>query len=95
MPVLSQDLVQANLSINREEVKRRLLSGETLLTEEQYKLLHDVLGLIESVNDVAEELLELGAVPDELLQDGRRAKFSCKATKDAGLEVGEIEWIDN
>ena len=51
MPVLSQDLVQANLSINREEVKRRLLSGETLLTDTPDHVL-EVVGVLESYGEV-------------------------------------------
>ena len=51
MPVLSQDLVQANLSIDREEVKRRLLSGETLLTDTPDHVL-EVVGVLESYGEV-------------------------------------------
>ena len=51
MPVVSQDLVQANLSIDREEVKRRLLSGETLLSDTADHLL-EVVGVLESYGEV-------------------------------------------
>ena len=51
MPVISQDLVQANLSIDREEVKRRLLAGETLLSDTADHLL-EVVGVLESYGEV-------------------------------------------
>ena len=51
MPVVSQDLVQANLSIDQAEVKRRLLAGETLLTDTPDHLL-EVVGVLESYGEV-------------------------------------------
>ena len=51
MPVISQDLVQVNLSIDQAEVKRRLLSGETLLTDTPDHVL-EVVGVLESYGEV-------------------------------------------
>jgi CO2 hydration protein len=51
MPVISQDLVQANLSIDQQEVKRRLLAGETLLSDTPDHLL-EVVGVLESYGEV-------------------------------------------
>ena len=51
MPVVSQDLVHANLSIDREEVKRRLLSNQTLLTDTPDHVL-EVVGVLESYGEV-------------------------------------------
>ena len=51
MPVISQDLVQVNLSIDQQEVKRRLLAGETLLSDTPDHLL-EVVGVLESYGEV-------------------------------------------
>ena len=51
MPVVSQDLVHTNLSIDREEVKRRLLSNQTLLTDTPDHVL-EVVGVLESYGEV-------------------------------------------
>jgi CO2 hydration protein len=51
MPVISQDLVQANLSIDQQDVKRRLLAGETLLSDTPDHLL-EVVGVLESYGEV-------------------------------------------
>ena len=51
MPVISQDLVQANLSIDQQEVKRRLLAGETLLSDTPDHVL-EVVGVLESYGEV-------------------------------------------
>ena len=51
MPVISRDLVQANLSIDQQEVKRRLLAGETLLIDTPDHLL-EVVGVLESYGEV-------------------------------------------
>ena len=51
MPVVSQDLVQANLSIDQVEVKRRLLAGQTLLTDTPDHVL-EVVGVLESYGEV-------------------------------------------
>lgn len=51
MPVIPQDLVQANLSIDQQEVKRRLLAGETLLSDTPDHLL-EVVGVLESYGEV-------------------------------------------
>ena len=51
MPVISQELVHANLSIDQQEVKRRLLSGETLLSDTADHLL-EVVGVLESYGEV-------------------------------------------
>jgi CO2 hydration protein len=51
MPVISQDLVQANVSIDQEEVKRRLLAGETLLIDTPDHVL-EVVGVLESYGEV-------------------------------------------
>ena len=51
MPVVSQDLVQANLSIDQAEVKRRLLAGQTLLTDTPDHVL-EVVGVLESYGEV-------------------------------------------
>jgi len=51
MPVIPQDLVQSNLSIDRQEVKRRLLAGETLLSDTPDHLL-EVVGVLESYGEV-------------------------------------------
>ena len=51
MPVIPQELVHANLSIDQQEVKRRLLSGETLLTDTPDHLL-EVVGVLESYGEV-------------------------------------------
>jgi len=51
MPVIPQELVHANLSIDQQEVKRRLLSGQTLLTDTPDHLL-EVVGVLESYGEV-------------------------------------------
>jgi len=51
MPVIPQELVQANPSIDQAEVKRRLLSGETLLSDTADHLL-EVVGVLESYGEV-------------------------------------------
>jgi CO2 hydration protein len=51
MPVVSQDLVRANLAIDQAEVKRRLLAGETLLTDTPDHVL-EVVGVLESYGEV-------------------------------------------
>jgi CO2 hydration protein len=51
MPVISQDLVQSNLAIDQAEVKRRLLAGETLLTDTPDHVL-EVVGVLESYGEV-------------------------------------------
>ena len=51
MPVISQELVHANLSIDQQEVKRRLLSGETLLSDTADHLL-EVVGVLESYGEL-------------------------------------------
>ncbi len=51
MPVISAELVQANLSIDQAEVKRRLLAGETLLIDSADHLL-EVVGILESYGEV-------------------------------------------
>ncbi|MBV2350415.1 CO2 hydration protein [Synechococcus sp. HK05] len=51
MPVVSKDLVQANLSIDQVEVKRRLLAGQTLLTDTPDHVL-EVVGVLESYGEV-------------------------------------------
>jgi len=51
MPIIPADLVHANLSIDQEEVKRRLLAGETLLTDSADHLL-EVVGILESYGEV-------------------------------------------
>ena len=51
MPIIPADLVHANLSIDLEEVKRRLLAGETLLTDSADHLL-EVVGILESYGEV-------------------------------------------
>ncbi len=51
MPVVSQDLVQVNLSIDQAEVKRRLLAGETLLSDTPDHVL-EVVGVLESYGEV-------------------------------------------
>ena len=51
MPVISQELVHANLSIDQQEVKRRLLSSETLLSDTADHLL-EVVGVLESYGEV-------------------------------------------
>ena len=51
MPVISQDLVRANLAIDQAEVKRRLLCGETLLADTPDHVL-EVVGVLESYGEV-------------------------------------------
>ena len=51
MPVISQELVHANLSIDQQEVKRSLLSGEPLLSDTADHLL-EVVGVLESYGEV-------------------------------------------
>ncbi len=51
MPVVSQDLVRSNLAIDQAEVKRRLLSGETLLADTPDHVL-EVVGVLESYGEV-------------------------------------------
>ena len=50
MPVVSQDLVQVNLSIDQAEVKRRLLAGQNLLTDTPDHLLEGG-GVLESYGE--------------------------------------------
>ena len=51
MPIIPAELVQANPSIDQGEVKRRLLTGETLLTNTPDHLL-EVVGVLESYGEV-------------------------------------------
>ena len=51
MPVISSDLVHAGLSIDRLEVQRLLLAGETLLTDTPDHVL-EVVGILESYGEV-------------------------------------------
>jgi CO2 hydration protein len=51
MPVISQDLVQSNLAIDQAELKRRLIAGETLLTDTPDHVL-EVVGVLESYGEV-------------------------------------------
>jgi len=51
MPIISADLVHANTSLDREEVKRLLLSGDTLLADTADHLL-EVVGILESYGEV-------------------------------------------
>ena len=51
MPIIPAELVQANPSIDQGEVKRRLLTGETLLTDTPDHLL-EVVGVLESYGEV-------------------------------------------
>ena len=51
MPIVPAELVHAHLSIDREEVQRRLLAGETLLRDTPDHLL-EVVGVLESYGEV-------------------------------------------
>lgn len=51
MPVISQDLVRAGAAMDQEEVKRRLLAGETLLSDTADHVL-EVVGVLESYGEV-------------------------------------------
>ena len=51
MPIVPAELVHANLSIDREEVQRRLLSGETLLGESADHLV-EVVDVLKSYGEV-------------------------------------------
>jgi CO2 hydration protein len=51
MPIISAELVHAGLSLDREAVKRRLLAGQTLLTDSADHLL-EVVGVLESYGEV-------------------------------------------
>ncbi|MEY2748181.1 MAG: hypothetical protein RLZZ168_197 [Cyanobacteriota bacterium] len=51
MPIIPAELVQANLSIHREEVQRRLLAGETLLSDTPDHLL-EVVDVLKSYGEV-------------------------------------------
>jgi CO2 hydration protein len=51
MPIIPQDLVHANPSLEQAEVKRRLLSGETLLSDTPDHVL-EVVGVLESYGEV-------------------------------------------
>ncbi|MFM7087072.1 MAG: CO2 hydration protein [Cyanobium sp.] len=51
MPIIPSELVHAGLSIDRQEVKRRLLAGETLLTDTADHLL-EVVAVLESYGEV-------------------------------------------
>ena len=51
MPIIPQDLVRANPSLEQAEVKRRLLSGETLLSDTPDHVL-EVVGVLESYGEV-------------------------------------------
>jgi CO2 hydration protein len=51
MPIVPAELVHANPSIGQEEVKRRLLAGETLLRDSADHLL-EVVGVLESYGEV-------------------------------------------
>ena len=51
MPVISQDLVHANPALDHEQVKQRLLSGETLLSDTPDHVL-EVVGVLESYGEV-------------------------------------------
>ncbi len=51
MPIVPAELVHANLSIDREEVQRRLLAGETLLGESADHLL-EVVDVLKSYGEV-------------------------------------------
>ena len=51
MPIIPAELVHAHLAIDRQEVKRRLLAGETLLTDSSDHLL-EVVGVLQSYGEV-------------------------------------------
>lgn len=51
MPIIPAELVRSNLSIDEQEVKRRLLAGETLLTDTSDHLL-EVVDVLESYGEV-------------------------------------------
>jgi CO2 hydration protein len=51
MPIIPAELVHANISIDRDEVKRRLLAGETLLSDTPDHLL-EVVAILESYGEV-------------------------------------------
>ena len=51
MPVIPAELVEAHLSINRDEVQRRLLAGETLLQDSPDHLL-EVVDVLKSYGEV-------------------------------------------
>jgi CO2 hydration protein len=51
MPIIPAELVHANVSIDRDEVKRRLLAGETLLSDSADHLL-EVVAVLESYGEV-------------------------------------------
>ena len=51
MPIIPAELVQANLSIERNEVQRRLLAGETLLSDTPDHLL-EVVDVLKSYGEV-------------------------------------------
>lgn len=70
--------------------------GEPLLTQEQYDLMQDVLSIVNTVNEMADDPF-MAALMSKIDSDmgHRQASFSVKATKDASLEVGELKWKDN
>ena len=51
MPIISAELVHANSSLDREEMKWLLLSGDTLLADTADHLL-EVVGILESYGEV-------------------------------------------
>jgi|SRR5210317_1166800 hypothetical protein len=70
--------------------------GEPLLTQQQYDLMQDVLHIVNSLNEMADDPF-MAALMSKIDSDmgHRQASLSIKASSEGGLEVGEIEWLDN
>lgn len=69
--------------------------GSPLLTETQYESMQDVLELVGVINSMADDPVIRELMETAANEGNRRAKFSVNCTKDADIEVGELEWIDH
>lgn len=64
--------------------------GEVLLTEDQYEMAQLVMGVVNTVNEMADEPVITKLLKDADLH-GSKARMKVKVTKAGGLEVGEIK----
>ena len=75
--------------------------GEPLLTEEQYQSFSAVMGLVNDVQELMEsvgqdQLLEMFDIkPEDLEREQQQARIKIKVNKDAGIEVGELKFLDH
>lgn len=69
--------------------------GEPLLTQQQYDMMGDVLHIVNSLNELADEPWIAALMSKIDSDEQRKASLRIKASSDGGLEIGELEWLDN